>query len=152
VSYKYDSTKDTTEHINRVEELLNLCADEIKWRGTIHDASKLEEPEKKAFDAETPKLKALTYGSDEYKEALKRLGVALKHHYANNSHHPEHYENGVDGMNLFDVMEMLMDWKAATERHADGDIHKSLIHNKDRFKMSPQLVSIFENTIKMFGW
>ena len=130
MSYKYDSTKDTTEHINRVEELLNLCADEIKWRGTIHDAS----------------------GSDEYEEALKRLGVALKHHYANNSHHPEHYENGVDGMNLFDVMEMLMDWKAATERHADGDIHKSLIHNKDRFKMSPQLVSIFENTIKMFGW
>lgn len=152
MSEKYDSTEDTTKHINRVDELLYACANELKYRGSVHDKSKLENPEKEAFDIETPKLKGLTYGSDEYKAALDRLGVALKHHYAHNSHHPEHYENGVDGMNLFDVIEMLMDWKAATERHADGDIHKSLVHNKDRFKMSPQLVSIFENTIKMFGW
>ena len=152
MSNKYDSTEDTKAHINRVAHLLNLCGDELRYRGDIHDKSKLESPEKEAFDEETPKLKELTYGSDEYKESLKRLGVALKHHYAKNPHHPEHYENGIDGMNLFDVMEMLMDWKAATERHADGDIHKSLQHNKDRFNMSPQLVSIFENTIKLFGW
>jgi hypothetical protein len=41
---------------------------------------------------------------------------AIQHHYKANSHHPEFYDNGVEGMSLFDVLEMLLDWKAATER------------------------------------
>ena len=56
-------------------------------------------------------------------------------------------------MSLFDVLEMLMDWKAATERMKDGgDIHASLIHNTDRFKLSHQLASILANTIREMGW
>jgi hypothetical protein len=55
-------------------------------------------------------------------------------------------------MKLFDVLEMLMDWKAASERHADGDIRRSLVINTDRFKLSPQLVSILANTIRERGW
>ena len=49
-------------------------------------------------------------------------------------------------MDIYDVIEMLVDWKAASERHSDGDIMKSLEHNKDRFKMSEQLYNIFKNT------
>src|SRR5690606_34088097 len=108
--------------------------------------------EKSEFDRLTPILKELQYGSDEYKASLSELQVALKHHYENNSHHPEHYENGVDGMDLLDLVEMFMDWKAATERTKDGSISKSIEFNKDRFKMSEQLVSIFKNTVRNYGW
>ena len=80
------------------------------------------------------------------------MKIALDHHYANNSHHPEHYPNGVDGMNLFDLLEMLLDWKAATERHADGDIAKSLEINRGRFKLSDQTVAVLDNTIRFLGW
>ena len=142
----YDSTADTLKHIKRVNELLLFASMELMIRAQRHDDSKLGENEKPYFDEETPKLKNLTYGSEEYKESLKRLEVALKHHYANNSHHPEHYENGVDGMNLFDVIEMFFDWKAATERNKDGNIYKSIEFNKTRFKMSDQLAAIFINT------
>jgi hypothetical protein len=80
------------------------------------------------------------------KKNLDGLKVALDHHYRNNSHHPEHYTNGVNGFDLFDLIEMFMDWKAATERHTDGDIHKSIKINTNRFQLSKQLADIFKNT------
>lgn len=152
MSENYDSRPDTQVHILRVRELLYIAQNKLEARGFAHDLSKLQSPEKEVFDAVTPKLKALTYGSEEYKASLVEMGVALKHHYAANSHHPEHWPNGVDDMTLLDVLEMLCDWKAATERHADGSIEKSLTHNKGRFTISDQLASILKNTAKEFGW
>lgn len=144
----YDSTKDTQAHIDRVAELLNQAADELCRRGSVHDQSKLTDPEKALFDEYTPKLKDCTYGSDEYKAFLAGLKPALDHHYANNSHHPEHYSEGIKGMDLFDLVEMAMDWCAAVERHNDGDIFKSLEINAERFQLSNQIVCILHNTFK----
>lgn len=148
----YDSRQDTIEHILRVRELLYIVQNRLEARGFAHDQSKLGPNEKPIFDSVTQKLKGLTYGSDEYKASLKDLGPALAHHYANNSHHPEHYQNGVDGMSLLDVVEMLCDWKAAGERHTDGSIARSLAVNRERFKISDQLHSILENTARELGW
>lgn len=147
----YDSTADTLKHIKRVSGLLNRCAKDILNRAICHDESKLIEPEKSLFDEWTPKLAGCTYGSDEYKSFLKELQVGLDHHYANNSHHPEYYTNGVNDMDLFDVLEMLMDWKAATERHNDGDIMKSIQINHVRFGIDEQLTKILFNTIRNMG-
>ncbi len=148
----YDSTNDTLKHIKRVNQLLILGATILLERGTVHDSSKLLSPEKEGFDEYTPKLKNSVYGSDEYKGLLKGLNKALEHHYANNSHHPEYHTNGIDGMDLFDVLEMFFDWKAATERHETGDIKKSIDINEKRFNMSPQLAQIFRNTITNLKW
>ena len=149
----YDSKADTLEHIRRVNDLLLTVCHGLLLRAKIHDNSKLSEPEKSTFDACTLKLKAMAYGSPEYKAALAELKPALDHHYAANSHHPEHYASGVDGMSLFDVVEMLMDWKAATERMQNGgDIWRSLQINAERFRLSPQLLSILENTAREMGW
>ncbi len=149
---KYDSEQDTVQHILRVRALLEEVQKNFGYRAIQHDDSKLKEPEKSAFDVATPRLKASTYGSDEYKGFLADLKPALDHHYANNSHHPEHYPTGVDGMSLFDVLEMLCDWKAAGERHADGSIERSLKVNRERFKISDQLQSILTNTAIELGW
>lgn len=149
---KYDSTVDTLKHIKRVAELLTGAAQELIIRANEHDNSKLVSPEKELFDEFTPKLAGCTYGSDQYKGYLNELKVALDHHYAKNSHHPEHYKNGVNGMDLFDLIEMFFDWKAATERHHDGNIFKSIQINKKRFELSDQLVSILENTAQRCGY
>lgn len=143
---KYDSTKDTLLHIKRVNELLLQFTKEIIDRAIQHDNSKLQEPEKPLFDKMTPLLKGLTYGSDDYKKALDELKPALDHHYANNSHHPEHYKNGIDDFTLVDLVEMFIDWKAASERHDDGDIFRSIEINKNRFGISEQLCKILKNT------
>jgi len=148
----YDSQADTLLHIKRVSQLLNEAAVKLIERGNVHDNSKLEEPEKSEFDRLTPLLKNLTFGSEEYKESLKELEVALTHHYENNTHHPQHYENGINGFDLFDLVEMFFDWKAASERTKDGNIYKSIEHNKGRFEISDQICQIFENTAKRLDW
>jgi hypothetical protein len=149
---QYDSTKDTKKHIAHVNSFLHSVIAGLWARGNWHDESKLEEPEKSAFDDFTPLLEETTYGSDRYKELLDLLGPALQHHYENNSHHPEHYSNGIEGMSLLDIIEMLCDWKAATLRHADGDIMKSIELNQERFGLSGQLRRIFENTVRELEW
>jgi hypothetical protein len=77
---------------------------------------------------------------------------ALDHHYAAYPHHPEHYPNGVNGMSLLDLLEMLCDWKAAGERHANGSIANSLDKNRKRFGISNQLMDILTNTAREMGW
>lgn len=177
-----DSRQETNEHILRVRELLCIIQNKLEARGFMHDQSKLIPPEKPIIDSMIGRLKTLTYGSPEYKDALKDLGPALAHHYEHNTHHPEHYQkqvciicfteypsthkencpkchNGtmtvephVAGMSLLDVIEMLCDWKAAGERGANGSIEKSLKVNRERFKISEQLHSILENTVRELGW
>jgi len=144
----YDSTADTLKHIKKVNEYLIDASQELLNRATCHDNSKFSNVEKLLFDEMTPKLQTSSYGTEEYQAMLMQLKVALDHHYAKNTHHPEHFTNGIDGMNLFDVVEMLLDWKASSERHDDGDIYKSIEINKKRFKMSEQLVNIYINTAK----
>jgi len=142
---------DTWAHIHRVGTLLNVFARRLLDRADIHDQSKLCPPEVEIFAEYGPKLKNTTYGTEEYKTYLKEMGVALAHHYEQNRHHPEHFPNGVDDMNILDIIEMFCDWIAAGERHKDGSIEKSIEINKDRFNLSPQLVRILQNTIRMEG-
>ena len=149
---EYDSADDTRAHINMVRGFIEKIRGNLMKRQMAHDASKLEEPEKSMYDEFTPKLKSSTYGSDEYKGFLRDMGEALKHHYENNSHHPEHYPNGINGMSLLDVIEMLADWKAAGMRHANGNMQQSLEINKNRFGISDQLFEILKNTVKELDW
>lgn len=149
---KYDSINDTNTHRKEVKENIKQIVSELNSIGLNHDLSKTLTPEKEGFDEYTPKLKALTYGSDEYKQTLKELNKTLKHHYDNNRHHPEHFSNGINEMTLIDIIEMLCDWKAATKRHANGNMQKSLEINKDRFKISDQLQQILKNTVDVLKW
>jgi len=142
----YDSTADTLKHIKRVSTLLSEAGMELIRRGNVHDESKLSGVEKEGFDKWTPLLSGATYGSPEYKNFLTELKVSLDHHYANNSHHPEYYTDGINGMNLFDLLEMILDWVAATERTKEGNIFTSIDYNKTRFGISDQLVDVFNNT------
>jgi hypothetical protein len=120
---------------------------DLQQRQMEHDQSKLVSPEVEIFDEYTPKLKNSTYGSEEYKSFLAGMKPALEHHYAKNNHHPEHYADGIKGMSLLDLIEMICDWKAATLRHNDGDIRKSIEINQKRFGYSDELKQIFLNTL-----
>ena len=102
------------------------------------------------FTEFTPKLAESTYGSNEYNKFLNEMSVALEHHYANYRLHLEHFEHGINDMNLVDIVEMLCDWKAASLRHNDGNLLKSIEINARRFGYDDQLKRIFLNTAKLF--
>lgn len=148
----YDSREDTLAHIDRVRSLVADIERNLRQRAKVHDRSKLNSPEKEMFDVATTKLKEVEYGSPEYKQSLKELGPALQHHYEHNSHHPEHWQNGIRDMSLLDLIEMLADWKAAGERHANGSMKASIDKNRDRFFYDDILMRIFHNTAREMGW
>lgn len=140
--------QDTMKHVEKVRKNLKFFIDNLDERGKVHDRSKFTPEEFDVMKETFPDLKSTTYGTPEYKQLLERIQPALEYHYARNDHHPEHHNDGINDMNLFQVIEMLCDWKAASERHADGDPFDSINKNKERFGLSDQLYSILLNTLK----
>jgi hypothetical protein len=136
----------TLRHIETVRNHINACVRELLLRGERHDQTKLQDPERRMFDEYTPLLRASTYGSEEYKGFLAGMSTALAHHYENNRHHPEFHPDGIRGMNLIDLLEMLCDWKSSGLRHADGDIFKSIEINQKRFGYSDEFKRLLVNT------
>jgi hypothetical protein len=149
---KYDSREQTINHIRDVQELINMVVASLRERARNHDSSKLIEPEKSGFDKHIPELSGVEYGSDRYKEILSEMQKTLSHHYSVNRHHPEHYENGINDMDLIDIIEMFCDWAAATRRYKSGDLQKSIDINVKRFGIDEQLTGILINTALNFGF
>lgn len=142
---------ETRKHQQEVAKYMLLFADMLMKRAIVHDRSKLREPERSVFIKVTPKLKSLTYGSDEYKDQLKKMGVALEHHYRFNPHHPEFFELNDTAFHLANVVEMVCDWLAAIKRHEDGSIENTMKVNTERFKLDPQFARIIHNTLLMLS-
>lgn len=141
---------ETRLHISRVQHFLNKFIVDLLKRSEEHDASKLVEPELSGFAQNTGKLEKTVFGTPEYKVLLEELQPTISAHYSKNRHHPQHWKNGVNDMTLVDLIEMLADWKAAGERQKDGNIRKSIEYNAQKYEMSPQLVKIFENTVREY--
>ena len=134
---------ETQKHIERVRFYIRKFTDALTTRGVNHDHCKLEEPEVSVFAEHTPALATVGYQTPEYQEHM----AAMK---SQSRHHPEHFDDGILGMNLIDLCEMFCDWKAATERHNDGNLLKSIQINAQRFGYDDQLKRIFLNTAKLF--
>ncbi len=145
--YKLRAEAVTREHIQRVAELLGKCATELIERGVNHDKSKLSDPELPILATVqeiVDKNGYSDYGSPEYYNVMSILKPMHDHHYAHNRHHPEHYTDGVMGMTLFDLIEMFVDWKAASDRAGDPLIHIS--QSTNRYGIDTQLATILRNT------
>ncbi|MBQ6570950.1 hypothetical protein IJI02_01240 [Candidatus Saccharibacteria bacterium] len=138
----------TIAHIEEVRKNIRWFTDKLTSRGVNHDRSKLESPEVEAFAERTARLAQVEYGSEAYNHELEELKSTLEHHYAKNRHHPEHFDRGIDDMNLVDLIEMFCDWRAATMRNKNGNLLKSIEINAQRFRIDGQLEQIFVNTAK----
>ena len=136
------------KHIHKVRSLLYRMIEELDRRAREHDQSKLEGIEAELYGEYTPELAKCEYMSEDYKKLLEKVRPAIEHHYAVSRHHPEHFAQGIDDMTLVDLIEMLVDWKAATERNKNGNIRTSIEKNIERFKISPQLAQILQNTVR----
>lgn len=141
----------SVNHIVAVRVYMMQIVQNLQRRLLEHDSSKLVEPERSAYEGLDEHLEGLEYGTEAYRQGIKEyLGSALKHHHAHNSHHPEHYPNGIMGMSLFDLLEMLADLRAVCD-----DKGKSVIDlevNKRIHNISDDVYQILLNTIKELWW
>lgn len=143
-----DSSADTLDHIGKVGVNLSRAITDLALRAAKHDASKLLPPEKAVYDRVRPLLDAAEYGSPDYHAATAQLGDAFVHHCEVNRHHPEHFGGqGVNGMTLMDVLEMVCDWQAASQRRPGVDVRDGLEHNFEKYEIGGQLADIIENTV-----
>lgn len=148
-----ESIPATLRHRALVRELLSACALELINRGAVHDESKFDPIEQGPLDEMQRLIDAegqASYGSDEYRRRTALLGPMLEHHYANNPHHPEHRPEGIAGMDLFDLVEMFMDWKAASERGEESAMN--LTYSVQKYGIPHMLESILRNTAERQGW
>lgn len=119
-------------HKNLVAKYLLKLADELNVRAAVHDTSKFASDEFDGFVQINRVARTCEYGSQEYNESLSEVD-AVPLHYSRNPHHPEHYADGIDGMSLSDIIEMVVDWKAAAEGYGQTSLARSLEVQTERF-------------------
>jgi len=132
-----------------VLKFMNNIIQDLMWRAEQHDMSKFDEQEFKTLVALIADIQKHPYGTPEHEEMRKKYAAEFAIHHSKNRHHPEHFKNGVEEMNLMDLLEMLCDWKAASMRQeSGGNIENSLKIGAEKYNIPPVLLKILENTAK----
>jgi hypothetical protein len=114
--------------------VLKFCLALLK-RAITHDISKYSEFETPYYEELFFDLLVVDYGSAKYYELIGKLKPAKLHHYSQNRHHPEHWENGASDMSPLDLVEMLCDWKAAGMGNGTGNMTKSIEVNSKKYNL-----------------
>ena len=123
------------DHIFGVSQRLTRFCTVLMTRAITHDNSKYSESELDDHISMAVEMDGIQYGTDTY-YAIKRKYESLSaQHFANNRHHPEHHHNGIDDMNLVDVIEMLCDWLTGSE-NTGTPVERSLEINEERYNVS----------------
>ena len=144
----YDSTKDADIHRENVRHVWEMVRMIMEEKIQVHDNSKYMSPERECYDKYIPMLRETKYGTAEYYEVRKKMAEeGLNYHYSANRHHPEHFANGIEGMDLFDFLEHVIDCYAAS-MVSDISYKDGIDSNANRFGYPPELVSILKNTAK----
>jgi hypothetical protein len=119
-------------HKLKVSSFLVHLAGALRMRALTHDESKWSEDEFLGFVKINRIAREYEYGSPEYMASIKETN-AVTLHYSRNSHHPEHYSSGIDDMSLLDIIEMVADWKAASETYEQTSLEDALEIHAKRF-------------------
>lgn len=140
----YAYLRELVEHKRLVGLYMTRAITALVGRAIVHDNSKLDPEELELYADAREELMRHEYGSEGYRNAFRAVKPALKHHFANNSHHPEFYLDGINDMDLFDVTEMVCDWMAACQRGGGTTLRLDL--QRERFGISDQLYTIICRT------
>ena len=122
-----------------VQTSLQKIVHELERRQLIHDESKFRADEFEGFSRINAIARQYKYGSQQYRDALKKEKPTIKLHFSRNPHHPE-YHASPDEMGLFDLIEMVCDWYAAYQVYESAkpldqrvSWRESMQVNRDRF-------------------
>ena len=143
---------DVVKHRENVKNRLMFLADELYKRAEHHDDSKLAYPEIEWL-IEMDKEPRYDYGTPEYFDKMKRWQKFFDHHYKNNRHHPDHFTNGIDDMNLVDLCEYVIDIISYFNELHVHDALETINKQSGRFGFDEQLEQILKNTLlSYFSW
>ncbi len=134
-------------HKTKMEEKLIKSSEELFKRAKEHDNDKLENKEiyqtyKKYF----PELKKIPFGTREYFEFEKKNFAKAHQIHAQNRHHFYSRKNTLDDINLFDLIEVVIDISESAKQYGNEDKIMESLKNKQVFNY--ELEELVKNTIK----
>lgn len=136
------------QHKDGVKDYLSFIVNLLASRALTHDNSKNSNEEYKYFKMANSVNRNQFKTYEEYLNYIKpTLDKGLEHHYNVNRHHPEYFDNGIDDMNLIDILEMIVDWKVSIEQN-DKELYEEIDYNFKKYNVSEQLKKIILNTYK----
>ena len=119
-------------HREYVKEGMHLIKAELERRALVHDLSKYKEDEYNGFAKLNSVARNFAYGSPEYIESMKAGKEVIDLHFSRNSHHPE-YNNY--NMGWLDIIEMVVDWRAAWKGYESGlTWEETVAKQRERFQ------------------
>lgn len=148
------------KHREIVRKNFNRFISKLQERSDLHDLSKYNQDEFGGFAELDSKEVFRLYETnpEEYRKKIaENEGIRL--HYERNSHHPEHYKDGAEGithiqaidkMSFLDIVEMVIDWKSACETYGT-DFDEAVEKSIKRFQPSQKLewlIRLIANDVK----
>lgn len=138
--------KSILKHKESVHNRLSFLAAELKKRAEIHDNSKLCMPEV-GYLIDMDKEGKVDYGSEAYFEKMEKWDCFFKHHYKENTHHPDHYQLGINDMTIVDLCEYMIDVVSYFEDLHVADAINTIDAQQARFGLSEQVANVLKNTL-----
>ena len=135
------------KHRGLVQKYLHILSQKLEIRAIAHDLSKLRIDEFSGFVAINKVAREHPYGSKEYKKSLKDNDV-IDLHFSRNSHHPEYHEAQVADMGLFDIIEMVCDWKSASMTYGNTTLLEALEIQIKRFGLTKEQLYLIKLIIE----
>lgn len=151
----YSYRKDIIDHKQKVSANMFTIIQELYHRQALHDNDKITndlifEP----YDMYNNELRRAGFGSERYKHILKNeLGEAADLHAQNRHHFYAKAHACQTDVNIFDVIEALIDIKSAIERyddHSPEEVQLLLKNSMQRILSEQTLDTVIENTIDYF--
>lgn len=146
----YKTTLDLENHLQLIRANILCVISLLAQRGIEHDKSKFSSIELESYIDVKDKLSEVAFGSVEYDAIKVSIQPAIDHHYIHNRHHPEHFNNGVNDMNIIDLIEMFCDWLAANKRNSQNNPHDSIEICGEKYQIPNMLKQIFHNSVELF--
>ena len=134
------------KHLLIVRSLLIEAIQELAIRADNHDIHKAN-VDNKIVDY-IGQLETFKYGSGEYNKYLEYIKNNLDTcTQPIKQHHIEYFKNGINDMNIFDVLEYFIDTQANLIETNECTLEKSLEIHKKIYGFDDQLYNILKNTI-----
>lgn len=137
-------------HRDTVRMNIQRLTQELDRRALTHDLSKLSKDEIGGFARINRAAREHPYGSPEYRESMRREkgpDGCITLHFSRNSHHPEFHADP-QSMGFLDIVEMVLDWKAAADTYGQNTLREGLAVQRDRFAFSAPQWWLIEQVVE----